>query len=132
MKILIKVAQLLTVVFFFTSPIVAGNIIKNRPTYDAVYRTARVADAYHFLLLTKNGTYYYLHTNKTNSLTAKELRSSNILSILDKKQSWGQAFPSKGKFIQKNGKFYTQRYWDSIKVISPKTIKYLNKTFYLQ
>jgi len=132
MKKFVTFAQLLTLLFFFTMPITAGNIVSNEPTYDAVYRTARIADAYHFLLLTKSGTYYHLHTNKTSTLTADELKSPNILSILNKKQSWGQAFPSQGTYSKKNGKLYTKRYWDNIKIISPKKIKYLNKTFYLQ
>ncbi len=132
MKKLFSIGQILTLLFLFTMPMSAGNIVSSEPTYDTVYRTARISDSYHFLLLTKSGTYYHVHTNKTSTLTAKELKSPNLLSILDKKQSWGQAFPSKGKTVIKNGKLYTERYWDQIKVLSPKKIKYLNKTYYLQ
>ncbi len=132
MKKLFSIGQMLTLLFLFTMPITAGNIVSSEPTYDTIYRTARIADSYHFLLLTKSGRYYHLHTNKTSTLTAKELKSSNLLSILNKKQSWGQAFPSKGKTATKNGKLYTERYWDRIKIISSKKIKYLNKTYYLQ
>ncbi|MCH9741328.1 MAG: hypothetical protein K0U38_10910, partial [Epsilonproteobacteria bacterium] len=124
--------KLFSIIFFFIVPVFAGNISSSEPTYNQVYRTDRVADSYHFLLLTKDGTFYHLHTNKTNILTASEIKSPNIVNILNKKQSWGQAFPLSGKFTKKNGKLYTKRYWDQIKVTSSKKIKYLNKTFHIQ
>jgi hypothetical protein len=117
---------------FMATPIFAVSDISPNPSFDKVYRTERIGDAYHYLLLDKQGNYYYVHTNKTKQLSSSELKSSSILNILKKKQSWGQAFSSKGQYIQKNGKFYTKRYWDSIKVYSSKKIKYLNKTFFLQ
>ncbi len=132
MKTLLSIGHIFTLLLLFSLSSTAANVVTNQPSYDAVYRTSRVADAYYFLLLTKDGRFFHLHTNKTSTLTANELKSPDILSILNKKQSWGEAFPIKGKYVLKNGKLYTQRYWDSIKIISPKKIKYLNKVYYLQ
>jgi len=132
MKSIFSMAKIVVLLVLLSLSIHAGNIVTNEPSYDKVYRTARIADAYHFLLLTKDGTFYHLLTNKTSSLSPSEFKSSDLLSILNKKQSWGQAFPTKGKFVLKNGKLYTQRYWDPIKVLSPKKIKYLNKVYSLQ
>ncbi|CAA6812282.1 MAG: Unknown protein [uncultured Sulfurovum sp.] len=102
-----------------------------KPLYDKVYRSSRIGDSYHFFLLSKNGKYYHLFTNKTDSLTSSELKSSNLLNILKKKQSWGKAFPKNGKYTINKGKLYTKLLWNPIKVLSPKKIKYLNKTFYI-
>jgi len=119
---------LLILVLTFSMPLFAGNV----PTYNKVYRTDRIADSYHFLLLSKNGRYYYLHTNKVSTITANELRSPKVLENLKTKQSWGQAFSAKGDFIEKKGKLYTRKYWDEIKIISKKKIKYLNKIYKIQ
>ena len=102
------------------------------PSYDKVYRSERIGDSYHFFLLTKSGTFYYLLTNKTDNLTVTELKSSKILTILKKKQSWGKAFPKKGQYTVNNGKVYTKLLWNRIKILSSNEIKYLNKTLYLQ
>ena len=102
------------------------------PSYDKVYRTNKVGDAYQFLLLDNNGQYYHLLTNKTATLTSSELKSSKILEILKERQSWGKAFPKKGDYTINNGKFYTKLLWNPIEIISPTKIKYLNKTFYLK
>jgi hypothetical protein len=102
------------------------------PSYNKVYRSDRIGDSYHFLLLTKSGMYYHLYTNRTDKLTAKELKSKNLLKILKKKQSWGQSFPKSGKYTISNNKIYTKLLWDRIEVTSSKRIKYLNKTFKLQ
>jgi len=83
-------------------------------------------------ILDKNGQYYYLFTNKTTELTALELKSSNILKILKKRQSWGKAFPKNGQYTINNGKLYTKFLWNPIKILSKNEIKYLNKTFYLK
>ncbi len=99
---------------------------------DKVYRSDRIGDSYHFLLLTKKGQYFYLLTNKTDKLSPKELKSSNILDFLKEKQSWGKAFYKKGAFTLNNGKLYTKLLWNPIKILDSKKIKYLNKTFYLQ
>jgi len=107
-----------------------GTILE--PSYNQVYRSDRIGDSYHFLLLTKSGMYYHLYTNRTDSLTAKELKSKDLLSILKKKQSWGQSFPKSGKYTINNHKIYTKLLWDRIKVTSKNSIKYLNKTFKLQ
>jgi hypothetical protein len=123
---------LLTLLFLFSIPSFAGSTLDSNIAYNKVYRTDRIADSYHFLLLEKSGKYYHLHTNKTSTITPKELKSSKILKNLDKKQSWGQAFASKGDFIREKGKIYTKRYWDRIKSLSTKKIKYLNKTYTLQ
>jgi hypothetical protein len=128
-RILIK---LLTLFFVIMTTLSAGNIPVTQPLYNKVYRTDRIADSYHFLLLDKNGRYYYIRTNKAKMLTANEIKSPSILKILKSKQSWGQAFSSTGEYTIKNGKIYTKRYWDTIKVKSAKSIKYLNKTFHLQ
>ena len=119
---------LLILVLTFSMPLFAGNV----PTYNKVYRTDRIADTYHFLLLSKNGRYYYLHTNKVSTITASELKSPKVLENLKTKQSWGQAFSAKGDFTEKKGKLYTRKYWDEIKIISKKKIKYLNKTYKIQ
>ena len=123
---------LLAFVIIFSIPTFAGNIIDIKISYNKVYRTDRIADSYHFLLLEEKGKFYYLHTNKTNKITPKEIKSSKILKNLDKKQSWGQAFVSKGDLVEEKGKIYTKKYWDKIKIISKKTIKYRNKTYKLQ
>lgn len=102
------------------------------PSYDKVYRTNKLGDSYQFLLLDKNGKYYHLNTNKTPKISASELKSPKILDILDKKQSWGKAFPKKGEYTINNGKFYTKLLWNPIKILSVNKIKYLNKTFLLK
>ena len=102
------------------------------PSYDKVYRSDRIGDSYHFFLLTKNGTFYHLLTNKTDKLTVRELKSSKLLTILKKKQSWGKAFPKTGKYTVDNGKVYTKLLWNRIKILSPTKIIYLNKTLHLQ
>ncbi len=132
MKRFFSIIRLLTLLSFIATPIFAASVPQDNPTTDRVYRTNQIADSYHFLLLTSDGHYYHVHTNKTKSLTVGELKSPSILKILDKKQSWGQAFASKGKYIRKSGKIYTKRYFDQIKVISSKKIKYLNKVFQIQ
>jgi len=124
---------LLTFILLFTSvPLSASTLDGVKPVYDKVYRTSRIGDSYHFLLLDKNGNYYHLFTNKTDKLTASELKSSKLLTILKNKQSWGKAFPKKGSYTVKNGKLYTKLLWNPIKVISSNKIKYLNKTFYIK
>jgi hypothetical protein len=100
------------------------------PLYNKVYRTDRIGDSYHFLLLNKSGKYYHLFTNKTDTLSAAELKSSDLLGILKKKQAWGKAFPKKGDYTVDNGKLYTKLLWNPIKVITPNKIKYLNKIFH--
>ncbi len=104
----------------------------NEPLYDKIYRSIKISESYYFLLLTKSGKLYYLHTNKTHKLTPSEIKSPNLLEILNQKQTWGTAFLENRKFIEKNGNLYTKRYWDIIKVKSPQKIKYLNKNFSLQ
>ena len=123
---------LLMLVILFNLPSSAGNILDTKMSYNKVYCTERIADSYHFLLLEKSGKYYHLQTNKTKSITPKEIKSSKILKNLEKKQSWGQAFISKGRFVKEKGKIHTKQYWDRIKTISPKKIKYLNKIYILQ
>jgi len=113
----------LALLLFIITPIFAGSVIDSKPAYDKVYRTDKISDSYYFLVLSKDGSYYHLNTNKTDSLTANELKSPNILNILKDKRSWGQAFLSKGKYTTKKDKLYTKRYWDRIKVISSKKIK---------
>jgi hypothetical protein len=132
MKRFFSIIRLLTLLSFLVTPLFSASVHQDKPTVDRVYRTDKIADSYHFLLLTSNGSYYHVHTNKAKSLTVKELKSSSILKILDKKQSWGQAFASKGKYIRKNGKIYTKRYFDRVNAISSKKIKYLNKVYHIQ
>jgi len=110
----------------------ASEIKGVKPSFNKIYRTDRIGDSYHFLLLDKNGKYYYLFTNKTDKLTALELKSSNLLKILKKRQSWGKAFPKRGEYTINNGKLYTKFLWNPIKILSKNKIKYLNKTFYLK
>jgi hypothetical protein len=112
-------------------PLFSGPVPDAKPMYNKVYRSDKILDSYHFLLLDKN-RYYYVNTNKTEKLTPEEIKSPEILKILNKKQSWGQAFASSGEYMIKNNKFYTKRYLDRIKILSPKKIKYLNKIFTLQ
>jgi len=124
---------LLTIVILLSSlSINASDIDGVKPSFGTVYRTTRIGDSYHFLLLDKNGRYYYLFTNKTDKLTASELKSSNILKILKKRQSWGKAFPKNGEYTINKGKFYTKLLWNPIKILSKNKIKYLNKTFYIK
>ena len=130
--ILITMKILSFVLLFSTSMLDAKDSTTLKPSYNKVYRTDRIGDSYHFLLLTKSGMYYHLYTNRTNKLTAKELKSSNLLGILKKKQSWGQSFPRSGKYSVTNNKIYTKLLWDRIKVNSNGTLKYLNKIFKLQ
>lgn len=120
------------VILLSQNTLYAKGISGAQPSYNQVYRSDRIGDSYHFFLLTKDGKYYYLHTNRAKTLTANELKSPNILNILKQKQSWGQSFPKKGTYTVKNGKLYTKLLWDRIKIISKNKIKYLNKTFYLK
>ena len=123
--------RVFTLLSFLLTPIFAGNIPDAKPSLNRVYRSAKISDSYHFLLL-DGKRYYYVNTNKSKKLTPSEIKSSNILELLKSKQSWGQAFASSGKYIEKNGNIFTEKYLDRIKVISPKKIKYLNKVFILQ
>jgi len=110
----------------------AKGISGSKPTFNKVYRSDRIGDSYHFFLLTKNGTYYHLLTNKTDKLTASELKSPKLLTILKQKQSWGKAFPKRGQYTINSGKLYTKLLWNRIKVLSSNKIKYLNKVFYIK
>ena len=133
MKRLLNIVKLLSLLLLLSNiTVYAGEISEIKPLYNKVYRSERVGDSYHFLLLTKSGIFYHLITNKTGKLTSKELKSSNLLSILNKKQSWGKAYPKKGKYTIDKGKIYTKLLWNRIDVISSKKIKYLNKILYLQ
>jgi len=124
---------MLSFALLFSSSILSASGVNGpQPIYDKVYRSDRTGDSYHFLILTKSGQYHYLYTNRTDKLTSSELKSSSLLDILKKKQSWGQSFPKKGKYTVDKGKIYTKLLWDRIDVISPKKIKYLNKVFYLK
>jgi len=123
---------LLVLILLFNIPSFATSIPSSQISYDKVYRTDRISDSYHFLLLSKNGKYYYLHTNKVSTITPNEIKSSKVLENLKLKQSWGQAFASRGSFTEEKGKLYTKKYWDKIKVISKNKIKYLNKTYKIQ
>lgn len=120
---------LLALILLFNIPSFATSKPSSKISYDKVYRTDRISDSYHFLLLSKNGKYYHLHTNKVSTITPKEIKSPKVLDNLKTKQSWGQAFASRGSFIEEKGKIYTKKYWDRINIISTKKIKYLNKTY---
>jgi len=130
MKKLFSMLRVVTLVSLILTPIFAGNIIEAKPSINKVYRSNKISDSYHFLLL-DGSKFYYVNTNKTDKLTPNEIKSPKILDLLNGKQSWGQAFSSRGEYISKNGKLFTKRYLDRIKVISPKKIKYLNKVFIL-
>jgi len=133
MKILLIIMKIFSFVLFTsTSTVNAKDSTILEPNYNKVYRSDRIGDSYHFLLLTKDGMYYHLYSNRTDTLTSNELKSTDLLDILKKKQSWGQSFPKSGKYIINNNKIYTQLLWDRIKVTSKNKIKYLNKTFKLQ
>jgi len=121
---------LLTLIILLSSvSLTASEIDGVKPSFNKVYRTGRIGDSYHFLLLAKNGNYYHLFTNKTDTLSASELKSSKLLKILKKKQSWGKAYNKNGKYTVNKGKLYTKLLWNPIKVLSSNKIKYLNKTF---
>jgi len=120
------------VLLFSSSMLDAKETSMLKPSFNKVYRSDRIGDSYHFLLLTKSGMYYHLYTNRTNTLTADELKSKNLLNILKKKQSWGQAFPKSGRYSINNNKIYTKLLWDRIRVTSNSNIEYLNKIFKLQ
>ena len=133
MKRLLSIVKLLSLLLLILNTTVYAKKISGiEPIYNKVYRSDRIGDSYHFFLLTKSGMFYHLITNKTDKLTAKELKSSDILSILKKKQSWGKAYPKKGKYTIENGKIYTKLLWNEIKVLSSKKIKYLNKILQLK
>jgi hypothetical protein len=133
MKTLLITLKLFGFILLFSSNTLGAKGISGTvPSYNKVYRTNRIGDSYHFFILTKNGMYYHLYTNRTNTLTANELKSPNLLNILKKKQSWGQSFPKNGRYTIDSGKIYTKLLWDRIKVISSNQIKYLNKTFHLK
>jgi hypothetical protein len=133
MKRLLLTIKLLSLFIIFTNVTLhAETIVGEKPAYNKVYRSARIGDSYHFFLLTKKGTFYHLFTNKTDKLTVLELKSSQLLEILNHKQSWGKAFPKKGNYVINNGKVYTKLLWKRIKILSSSKIKYLNKTFSLQ
>lgn len=126
-----KYLIIVTILFFSNVNLSAGGN-GLQPLYEKVYRTDRIGDSYHFLLLTKEGKYYHLFTNKTKTLSAAEIKSSNLLGILNKKQAWGKAFPKQGDYTVDNGKLYTKLLWNPIKVINANKIKYLNKTFHIK
>jgi hypothetical protein len=133
MKTILIIMKIFSFLLFTSTTVVnAKDTAMLEPSYNKVYRSDRIGDSYHFLLLTKSGMYYHLYSNRTDTLTANELKSKDLLSILKKKQSWGQSFPKSGKYIINNNKIYTQLLWDRIKVTSNKNIKYLNKIFKLQ
>ena len=133
MKILLITLKFFSFMIFFSiSTLDAKELSITELKYNSVYRSDRIGDSYHFLLLSKNGTYYHLYTNRTDKLTAEELTSKKLLDILKEKQSWGQSFPKSGKFTIKKNKIYTKLLWDRIKVTSNNNIKYLNKIFKLQ
>ncbi|SFV65711.1 hypothetical protein MNB_SV-12-235 [hydrothermal vent metagenome] len=132
MKSIFSIIKLLIILSFIATPIFATSGHQYRPTLDKVYRTSKINGSYYFLLLSSNGSYYYIRTNKTKTLTVSELKSPNILNILNKKQSWGDVFNFNGKYIKKDGKIYTEGFSDKIEIESSKTIKYQNKIFYLQ
>ena len=123
---------LLLLIILTNLPLMATKKNSVEPSFNKVYRTDRIGDSYHFLLLNQKGKYFYLFTNKTATLSSSELKSSTILKLLKKKQSWGKAFYKNGEFILKNSKLYTKLLWKPIKILSDKKIKYLNKIFYLQ
>ncbi len=124
---------LLTLIILLSSVNISAQSLKGvAPAYDTVYRTGRIGDAYHFLLLKENGQYFHLYTNKTKEISATDLQSPELLKILKKKQSWGKAFSKNGLYTINNGKLYTKLLWNPIKILSPKKIKYLNKVFYLK
>jgi hypothetical protein len=133
MKTILIIMKIFSFLLFTSTTVVnAKDTAMLEPSYNKVYRSDRIGDSYHFLLLTKSGMYYHLYSNRTDTLTANELKSKDLLSILKKKQSWGQSFPKSGKYTVNNNKIYTQLLWDRIKVTSKNRIKYLNKTFKLQ
>ncbi len=133
MKRLLLTIKLLSFFIIFTNVTLnAEEIVGAEPTYNKVYRSDRIGDSYHFLLLTKSGIFYHLLTNKTDKLSVEELKSPKLLTLLKEKQSWGKAFSNRGKYTVNNGKVYTKRLWNRIKILSSNKIKYLNKTFYLQ
>ncbi|CAA6822447.1 MAG: Unknown protein [uncultured Sulfurovum sp.] len=123
---------LLTLIILSTTSLNSATIEGVKPSYNKVYRTDRLGDSYYFLLLTKDGKYHHLFTNKTDSLSPSELKSSKLLEILKKKQSWGKAFPKKGTYTISKGKIYTKLLWNPIQILSPRKIKYLNKIFIIQ
>jgi hypothetical protein len=131
MRELLSIVRVFLLVAFMLNFTFAGNLPEVKPSLNKIYRTEKISDSYHFLLL-DSSNFYYVNTNKTDKLTVEEIKSPNILELLKSKQSWGQAFSSSGEYIVKNGKLFTKRYLDRIKVTSPKEIKYLNKTFILQ
>ncbi|KIM06766.1 MAG: hypothetical protein KU29_08185 [Sulfurovum sp. FS06-10] len=131
-KIFLKVNLISMLFLLLHSTLYAETVPNSQLAYDTVYRTDRVADTYYFLLLSKNGMYYHLRTNKTENLTATELKSASLLDILNTKQEWGQTFPDKGQYTLKNDTIYTNLFWDEIKVLDSKKIKYLNKIFSVQ
>jgi len=131
MKKLFSIIKVVTLLSFILTPIFAGNVLGAKPSINKVYRSSKISDSYHFLLL-DGSKFYYINTNKTDKLTPSEIKSPKILDLLKSKQSWGQAFSSKGEYINKNGKIFTKRYLDRIKILSPKKIKYLNKIFIIQ
>jgi hypothetical protein len=131
MEKLFSTVKVFTLLSFISTPMFAGNIPEAKASLNKVYRTDKISDSYHFLLL-DGKKFYYINTNKTERLTSNEIKSPKILDILDSKQSWGLAISSSGKYINKNGKLFTERYLDRIKILSPQRIKYLNKIFTLQ
>ena len=133
MKTIIKVIKTFSILLILlSSNTYAESTSSLKPNYDKVYRSDRIGDSYHFLLLSKSGIFYHLYTNRTDTLTSTELKSNKLVDVLKQKQAWGQSFPKKGAFTIKNGKFYTKLLWNRIKIVSKKEIKYLNKTFYIQ
>ena len=73
-----KSLLLILILLLSSLSLTASDINGVKPSFNKVYRTSRIGDSYYFLLLDKNGKYYHLFTNKTDTLSASELKSLNF------------------------------------------------------
>ena len=97
-----------------------------------VYRSKKIEGDYRFMLFTNKGELYYVQTDRTDHLTAKEIRSKNIMKILKQKRRMGSSFANTDKYIVKNGKVYTLLGEEKIEVINSEKLKYDGAIYALQ
>ena len=79
------------------------------------------------MLFAESGQYYYVQTNKSDSLSAYEITSSSLESLLNKKNEFGELFIDKGAYTTEKDSFFTAFSKDKIVLILSTTLKYFEK-----
>jgi len=97
----------------------------------SVYRADESRNHYDFLLLTKEGKYHYVQTDRIYILSPDELMSEELESLLVKKKEFGESFIDRGSYVIDGNNFITELLGNTVEVISPNKLKYLGKVFIL-